>query len=50
MDCYEELNEMLYGKNKGLSLQRKDNDDLEYIFNVLANQDKEDLEKDCYDL
>ncbi|EFO21047.2 hypothetical protein LOAG_07443 [Loa loa] len=48
VDCYEELNEMLYGKNEELSLRCKDNDDLEYIFNVLAKQDEKD--KDCYDL
>ncbi|KAL3994156.1 hypothetical protein ACH3XW_20585 [Acanthocheilonema viteae] len=50
VDCYEELNEMLYGKNKELSLKHKDDDDLEYIFNVLAKQDEEDQDKDCYDL
>uniref|UniRef100_A0AAF5PWS7 Uncharacterized protein n=1 Tax=Wuchereria bancrofti TaxID=6293 RepID=A0AAF5PWS7_WUCBA len=50
VDCYEELSEMLYGKSKGLSLQRKDSDDLEYILNVLAKQDEEDFDKDCYDL
>ncbi|VDK81119.1 unnamed protein product [Onchocerca ochengi] len=50
VDCYEQLNEILYGKNKGLSLQRKDNSDLEYIFKVLAKQDEEDFDKDCYDL
>ncbi|VDN87022.1 unnamed protein product, partial [Brugia pahangi] len=49
VDCYEELSEMLYGKSKELE-QSKDNDDLEYIFNVLAKQDDEDFDKDCYDL
>ncbi|CAG9539364.1 unnamed protein product [Cercopithifilaria johnstoni] len=49
VDCYEELNEMLYGKNRELSLKRNDND-LEYIFNVLAKQDEGELDKDCYDL
>ncbi|MCP9261296.1 hypothetical protein DINM_004672 [Dirofilaria immitis] len=48
VDCYEQLNEILYGKNK--TLKCKDNGDLEYIFNVLAKQDEEDLDKDCYDL
>ncbi|VDK84727.1 unnamed protein product [Litomosoides sigmodontis] len=50
VDCYEELNEMIYGKNKGLSLKHKNHDDLEYIFNVLAKQSEEDVDKDCYDL
>uniref|UniRef100_A0A915Q6E5 Uncharacterized protein n=1 Tax=Setaria digitata TaxID=48799 RepID=A0A915Q6E5_9BILA len=50
VDCYEELNELLNGRSKGLSLQQKDSDDLEYIFNVLALQDEEEFDKDCYDL
>lgn len=41
---------MLYGRNKGLSLKHKGDDDLEYIFNVLAKQSEEDVDKDCYDL
>uniref|UniRef100_A0A0R3RJ09 HEAT repeat domain-containing protein n=1 Tax=Elaeophora elaphi TaxID=1147741 RepID=A0A0R3RJ09_9BILA len=50
VDCYEELNEMLYGKNKKLSLKCADSDDLEYIFTVLTKQGEENLDKDCYDL
>lgn len=50
MDCYDELNAILDGKKPELSLQQSDNDDLEYIFNVLKKQDEEDFDKDCYDL
>ncbi|VDM96443.1 unnamed protein product [Thelazia callipaeda] len=50
VDCYEELNEALYGNNQKLSGQNKENDELKYLFSVLEQQNAEQHDKDCYDL